>query len=54
MSNEQDVVIAFCWFDGEQWKLFAEIDPNGVDDSYEEWRKMLVALFQKSGQAVKR
>ena len=57
MSNKEDFEIAFCWFDEEQWKLLAEIDPNGVDDSYEEWRKIASSAFseiQASGKNVRK
>ena len=37
--TETDVEIGMCWFDEEQWKLLAELDPDGTDDSYEEWRR---------------
>ena len=33
----EELEFAFFWFYEEQWKLLAEIDPNGVDDSHEEW-----------------
>ena len=39
MHTKDKTVLAFCWFDKEQWELLAKIDPDGVDDSYEEWRK---------------
>ena len=39
MHTKDETVLAFCWFDKEQWELLAKIDPEGVDDSYEEWRK---------------
>ena len=39
MDKNNDIQLALCWFDKVQWKLLAEIDPDGVDDSYEEWRK---------------
>ena len=57
MSNEEEYVFAFCWFDKEQWKLLAEIDPDGVDDSYEEWRKNASSAFseiQASGKKVRK
>ncbi|MGB5438678.1 MAG: hypothetical protein WBN57_11460 [Gammaproteobacteria bacterium] len=57
MSNEDELVFAFCWFDEEQWKLLAEIDPNGVDDSYDEWRKNASSAFseiQASGKNVRK
>ena len=57
MSNENELVFAFCWLDEEQWKLLAEIDPNGVDDSYNEWRNNASSAFseiQSSGKNVRK
>lgn len=31
--------LGVCWFDEEQWLLLKELDPEGTDNSYEEWRK---------------
>ena len=28
MSNEDELVFAFCWLDEEQWKLLAEVYLN--------------------------
>jgi len=42
MNNDNEIKFAFCWFDKEQWELLAKIDPDGVDDSYEQWRKNAV------------
>ncbi len=47
MNNENDILFAFCWFDNEQWDLLAEIDPDGVDDSYKTWRKSAIKSFQE-------
>ena len=55
MDNENDIALAFCWFDKEQWQLLAKIDPDGVDNSYEEWRKnanSAISKFETSGQKV--
>ncbi len=55
MNNINDIEFAFCWFDKEQWQLLAKIDPDGVDDSYEEWRKntnSAITEFEASGQKV--
>ena len=57
MSNEEEYEFVFCWFDEEQWKLLAEIDPDGVDDSYEEWRKSAssaISEIQASGKKVRK
>ena len=47
MTNEEELMFALCWFDEEQWKLMAEIDPDGVDDSYDEWRKSASSAFSE-------
>jgi len=55
MNNENDIALAFCWFDKEQWQLLAKIDPDGVDNSYEEWRKSAnsaISKFEASGQKI--
>ena len=39
MSAENEMVIALCWFDREQWEQLALVDPEGVDNSYEDWKK---------------
>ena len=53
MNNENDIEFAFCWFDKDQWQLLAKIDPDGVDDSYEEWRKNVnsaISELEERGQ----
>ena len=57
MNNEEEIEIALCWFDEEQWSLLSEIDPNGVDSSYEEWRRNASKAFSEfmaSGQKVRK
>jgi len=39
MNVDNENIYTICWFDEEQWKLIARLDPNGADDSYSEWRK---------------
>ena len=39
MINDDDTIITFCWFDEEQWNLLAKVDPDGVGESYSQWRK---------------
>ncbi len=39
MSTENKIEIALCWFDREQWEQLALVDPEGVDNSYEEWKQ---------------
>lgn len=34
-----------CWFDEEQWLLLKALDPDGTDDSYQEWRKQASSAF---------
>jgi hypothetical protein len=36
--EEDDTVYTLCWFDEEQWTLLSQIDPDGVDESYTEWK----------------
>ncbi len=39
MSTENKIEFALCWFDQEEWEKLAQVDPDGVDNSYEEWKK---------------
>ncbi len=53
MDTDNDIQFSLCWFDKEQWELLAKIDPDGVDDSYEEWRKNAneaISNFSANGQ----
>ncbi len=57
MNSDNNIEIAFCWFDKEQWELLAKLDPEGVDDSYEEWRKNAneaISHIVASGQKVRK
>ena len=38
LKMNPDIEIAVCWFDRDQWRLLKELDPDGMDDTYEEWR----------------
>ena len=52
MNTDKDIHYSLCWFDREQWELLAKIDPDGVDDSYEEWRKeanKAISNFSENG-----
>ncbi len=31
--------MAMCWFQKSEWLALKEIDPESMDDSYEEWLK---------------
>ena len=39
LQNDDKTILAFCWYDEDQWNLLAKADPTGVDESYSEWRK---------------
>ncbi|MCP8690050.1 hypothetical protein [Marinobacterium sedimentorum] len=39
MDHDENIEIGMCWFDEEQWNLLRELDPEGTDDTYEDWRK---------------
>lgn len=57
MDSEDNVEFAFCWFDKEQWTLLSEIDPDGVDDSYEKWRNnanKAITELESNKQVVKK
>lgn len=54
---DSDVEIAMCWFDEDQWKLLAELDPDGTDESYEQWRReatKAVDRIRAEGQKVRK
>jgi len=56
MINTEDVIgLVICWYDKEQWELLAQLDPDGVDDTYEEWRNnaiRAISEIQSNGQKV--
>lgn len=57
MNTDDNPDIVFYWFDKYQWELLAKLDPNGVDDSYEEWRKNASKAFssiEATGQSVRK
>ncbi len=57
MSTENEIEFALCWFDQEQWEKLAQVDPDGVDDSYEEWKKganKAISNFISNGQKVRK
>jgi len=57
MSTDNEVVFAFCWFDQEQWDKLSQVDPEGVDASYEEWKKSAnkaISNFVSNGQKVRK
>jgi len=47
MNNDNEIIYTICWFDEEQWELIAKLDPNGVDDSYSQWRKNANKAFSE-------
>ena len=57
MPTETDLKLSLCWYDKEQWELLAQIDPDGVDDTYEEWRKSAneaISHIEANGQSVEK
>ena len=57
MNEDSEIIFTICWFDEEQWNLIAKLDPNGVDDSYSQWRKnanKAFSDFQSQGKNVKK
>ncbi len=55
MNEDDETIFTICWFDEEQWDLLANVDPNGVDSSYFEWRKNANKAFfnlKESGHNV--
>jgi hypothetical protein len=47
--------VAICWYDKDQWELLAELDPDNVDDTYQEWRESAnktINGLQSHGQKV--
>jgi inorganic triphosphatase YgiF len=47
MNQDEKMKLGMCWFDAEQWQLLKELDPEGTDDSYEEWRKQANSAFSE-------
>ncbi len=57
MSIESETEYAMCWFDQEQWEELSQVDPEGVDDSYEKWKEganKAISNFISNGQKVKK
>lgn len=55
--NENENFFAFSWFDEEQWNILKERYPEGLDDTYEIWRKSATNAFNElvaNGQIVKK
>ncbi len=47
MNQDEKMKLGMCWFDAEQWQLLKELDPEGTDDGYEEWRKQANSAFSE-------
>ena len=45
MHVDDENIYTLCWFYEEQWNLISKLDPNGVDDSYSQWRKNASKAF---------
>lgn len=57
MIEDDDTIITLCWFDEEQWNLLAKEDPDGVDESYSQWRanaNKAFAELKKNGLKVQK
>ena len=57
LKVQSDVEIAICWFDEEQWRLLKELDPDGTDESYEDWRyeaTKAVNILRSEGSKVRK
>lgn len=53
--EENKIIYTFCWFDEEQWLLLEKLDPNGVDDSYSQWKTnatRAIRELEKNGQSI--
>ena len=44
---KEKIIVGLGWWQEKQWELLKEIsqDRENLEDTYEEWRKMLVRLF---------
>lgn len=57
MSDKESIEIAFSWFDEEQWNLLKALHPEGLDDTYEIWRKNANNAFtelESNGHTVRK
>lgn len=55
MDHDDEMKFGMCWFDEEQWNRLKVLDPDGTDDTYEEWRKNANEAFSElrdSGQNI--
>ena len=57
MEDKSAVQIAFCWFQEDEWTALKKIDPDSMDNSYDEWLKganKAINSFQTQGSVVKK
>jgi hypothetical protein len=47
MNQSEQIQVGMCWFDEEQWQLLRKLDPEGTDNTYEEWRKQANEAFSE-------
>jgi hypothetical protein len=55
VDDHEKIRIGICWFDEAQWSLLKKLDPEGTDDTYDDWRKSASSLFyelREAGQDV--
>lgn len=55
MVHDEKMKLGMCWFDEEQWNLLKDLDPDGTDDTYSDWRKRANEAFSElraSGQDI--
>lgn len=40
MTDKHEMIVGFCWYQPEQWAELKKVavDPEKLDDTYEEWR----------------
>lgn len=57
MNDESAVQIAFCWFQENEREVLKKIDPDSMDNSYDEWLKSAneaIHSLQTQGSVVKK
>ncbi len=47
MHHHEQPILGMCWFDEDQWNRLKKLDPDGTDETYDEWRKSANKAFSE-------
>ena len=59
MSSDENVRIAFCWYEPSEWEILKRtaVDAETLDDTYEEWKSNAnnaIGEIQSQGLKIKK